>query len=212
MKRFLQTIAKAWSIVLYPLFIPTYGMTLFCMVYSSHWMQLTAKWWAVLIGSTFVMTCVIPMSAIGILMRQRIVKNWYIEAAQERTTPYIYTLLSFGFWCVMLLRLHVPAYLSISAIGATVALLGVTLINLRWKISAHLCALGGLTGGMFGMCLGLEMMPSLWVVGAFLVAALLLMYARLYLNAHTDWQVIAGYGLGLICTFLPVWIKYGWLK
>lgn len=198
--------------MLYPLFIPTYGMALFCLSYSTMCVPLMGKWWAVCIGFTFVMTCLLPLTAIGILMRHHIVKDWYIEAAQERTTPYIYTLLGFGFWCVMLLRLHVPAYISISAIGATVALLAVTLINLRWKISAHLTAIGGLTGGMFSMYLGMGTMPALWVVVVFLIAALLLMYARLYLNAHTQWQVIAGYGLGLLCTFVPTWVVYSCLQ
>ena len=36
-----------------------------------------------------------------------------------------------------------------------------------------------------------------------MVLALLLMYARIYLNAHTPLQVIAGFLLGLVLTLVP---------
>ena len=45
------------------------------------------------------------------------------------------------------------------------------------------------------------------IIGILLVS-LLLMYARLYLNAHTPMQVVCGYILGLICTFIPNLIIY----
>jgi membrane-associated phospholipid phosphatase len=35
-----------------------------------------------------------------------------------------------------------------------------------------------------------------------------LMYARLYLNAHTPMQVVCGFLLGLTTTFLPILIIY----
>jgi membrane-associated phospholipid phosphatase len=36
-----------------------------------------------------------------------------------------------------------------------------------------------------------------------LMLALVLMYARLYLNAHSPLQVVGGFLLGLFCVFLP---------
>jgi len=44
------------------------------------------------------------------------------------------------------------------------------------------------TWGTFALCLGLT---------------LLLMYARLWLHAHTPTQVAIGWLLGLSCTFIP---------
>jgi beta-lactamase regulating signal transducer with metallopeptidase domain len=46
--------------------------------------------------------------------------------------------------------------------------------------------------------------PALWI----LIVSLLLMYARLYLNAHTPLQVVCGYILGIVCTFTPNLIIY----
>ncbi len=211
MQRVLHILAQVWSVLLYPLFIPTYGMLLFCIAFSHGRGMLPAVWWWVCIGSTFVITCFIPLTSILLLMRTKRVKDLYITDAQERTTPYIYTLLCYGFWCVLLFRLHVPLAVSFSAVGATVALLLVLLINLRWKISAHLSAFGGLIGGVMSYYMSIEAMPSVGLGVALLVAALLLMYARLYVEAHTSLQVVSGFLLGLLCTFLPnIFIYYAY--
>lgn len=208
MQRVLHILAQVWSVLLYPLFIPTYGMLFFCIAFSCERGMLPAIWWWVCIGSTFVITCFIPLTSILVLMRTKHIKNLYITDARERTTPYLYTLLCFGFWCVLLFRLHVPLAISLSAVGATGALLAVLLINFRWKISAHLSGFGGLIGGVMSYCLSAGTMPSVWLVVALLMAALLLMYARLYTEAHTSLQVVTGFLLGLLCTFLPNLIVY----
>ena len=85
------------------------------------------------------------------------------------------------------------------------ALLAVTLINHWWKISAHLTGIGGLLGGICSFALHYATLPMGLVVIVLLVA-LILMYARLYLDAHTPLQVVAGFILGILCTFLPTLI------
>ena len=103
----------------------------------------------------------------------------------------------------MFSALRVPTYLLLTAIGATVALILVTIINRWWKISAHLSSLGGLIGGVMSFCLCTGIMPSMWLVICMFVVVLLLMYARLYLDAHTPLQVVCGLLLGLLMTFIP---------
>ena len=100
-----------------------------------------------------------------------------------------------------------PAVWLIVAIGATVALLAVTIINRWWKISAHLTALGGLLGGVMSIALYYSVLPTPLIIGM-LIVSLLLMYARLYLNAHTPWQVVCGYLLGIVLTFIPNLVVY----
>ena len=90
----------------------------------------------------------------------------------------------------------------ICAIGATAALLAVTIINQWWKISAHLTAMGGLFGSICSIALAYSTLPTTLLIIVLLIS-LLLMYARLYLDAHTPMQVICGYLLGIVCTFIP---------
>ncbi len=204
MKQLLTILSKGVSILLYPLFIPTYGMAFFCAAFSVLFLPLPAVYWWVSIVGTLLLTCIIPLTAILLLIRRGSVSDLYIVQSAQRTTPYIYTVCCFAFWCYFLFStLKVPTYLLLTAVGATVALILVTIINRWWKISAHLSSLGGLIGGVMSFCLCTGIMPSIWLVVCVFVVALLLMYARLYLDAHTSLQVVCGLLLGLLMTFLP---------
>jgi membrane-associated phospholipid phosphatase len=101
--------------------------------------------------------------------------------------------------------LQLPIFLLLVALGAIAALLAVTIINRRWKISAHLTGIGGLLGGICSFALNYSVLPLGLIVGV-LAISLMLMYARLYLNAHTPMQVVCGFLLGLLCTFIPTFI------
>ena len=205
----LDSIAKALSIVLYPLFVPTYGIALFCYAYHTQVAPLASVWISVAIVGTFVLTCVLPITSIWILIRRGTVKDMQIENAGERTMPYLYSALGFGFWTYLIVRiLQAPIYLDFIALGATAAILCVALINRRWKISAHLTSMGGLFGGIMTYCLGIGAFPTWGTWCLWLGLSLLLMYARLRLNAHTSAQVCAGWLFGIACTFIPYGIYY----
>ena len=200
-------LANVISVVCYPLFIPTYGVALFCYSYSVQVNPLHWIWILIAVVGTFVLTCALPLSAIGILMLRGKVKDIQIEDSKERTVPFIYSLCGFGFWSYLMNSvLHAPAYIGLTCIGATVAIGLIALINRWWKISAHMTGIGGLFGGLLSYCLGIGAIPTWSTWCTWLIGALVVMYARLRLNAHTGAQVSAGYLLGILCTFLPYYI------
>lgn len=207
MSKVSDIVANVLSVVFYPLFIPTYGMGLLCYAYSRQSVLLPPVWMAVAIVGTFLLTCAIPLSAIWIMIRKGDLKDIQIEDMNDRTVPYIYTLFGFACWCYFLFSIvHAPLSISMVSGGATAAIGLVALINRWWKISAHLTGIGGLVGGVMAYCLGIGTMPT-WGVMAFLFGlSILMMWARLRLNAHTDMQVSAGWLLGLACTFIPYFI------
>jgi len=192
------------SIMLYPLFIPTYGMALFCYAFSQHVMPLPLVWTLVAIIGTFVLTCMLPISAIWILIRRGHVQDLEIANAAQRTIPYLYTTMSFGFWCYLMISvLHAPSYIGCVCIGATIAIGLISIINRYWKISAHLTGTGGLFGGLMSYCVGIGALPTWGTICLWSGISLALMYARIRLNAHTPAQVCAGWLLGIFCSFTP---------
>ena len=204
MRHILDILAQTLSMVLYPLFVPTYGMALFCYGHYTQVGPLDSVWMIVAIVGTFVLTCAIPLSIILYMIHRGNVRDLYMHDAHERTAPYLYTTFGFGFWGYLLIAvLETPAYISVVGVGATLAIGLVTLINRTWKISAHLTAFGGLFGGMLSFCIGIGAIPMWTTLAAWLGLMLLLMYARLWLNAHTPGQVICGMLLGLTCTLVP---------
>ena len=192
-------LAHILSLVVYPLFVPTYGIALFCYAF-----QCPMVWSAVAIIGTVLLTCVLPMTAIGIMIHKGKVKDIQISNAAERTLPYLYSTIGFVFWSYLIGGvLESPLFLTLVAVGATVALGIVTIINRYWKISAHLTGIGGLVGGIMTYCLGIGAIPTWGTLIGWMLLSLVMMFARLRLDAHTPAQVCAGWLIGIACTFIP---------
>ena len=204
MNRVLTILSRILSVICHPLWMPTYGILLFCAAFSLRHGPLPTAYWLIAALGTFVLTAVIPLSVIIIRLIRGRVSSLEIRNAGERTYIYIYTIVCYLFWCYFLLHvLHAPEVLFVISLSATLALLCVTLINLRWKISAHLTGLGGLIGGICAYCFYSSLFPSVGLICGLLGIALLLMYARIYLDAHTPLQVVTGLIFGLTATFIP---------
>ena len=208
MHKLLNILSQALSILLHPMLMPCYGMLLFCFSGQPSITILPRVYIIISLVGTFILTFAIPFILLLFMWKKGYIDSLHIDNSKQRTTPYIYTLICFGFWCYFVgVILKMPAVWLIVAIGATVALLAVTIINRWWKISAHLTALGGLLGGVCSIALYYSAMPTTLII-SLLIISLLLMCARLYLNAHTPWQVVCGYLLGIVLTFIPNLIVY----
>lgn len=184
------------------MFIPTYGMLIYFLALRSVINYPTPL---IIIGlaGTLIFTCLLPLSVVLVMIRRGNLTDIYIRVAKQRTMPYIYSTVCYGFWAYFCSQvMHLPRFIVLTAVGATVVLLIVLLINRTWKISAHLTALGGLFGGMMSFSLSTGISATGSLIGCS-VAALLLMFARVYDESHTPLQVVCGYLLGTMATFLP---------
>lgn len=186
--------------------MPLYGMLLFAAATKKLLPHLPSAYIGVCIGGTTILTLIIPILLLLFMWKKGYIDSLHIHEAKQRTTPYIYTLICYGFWAYFLrATLQLPLFLLLVVVGAMGALLAVTIINHWWKISAHLTGMGGLLGGICSFSLYYSVLPTSLII-IFLTLSLLLMYARLYLNAHTPMQVICGFILGLLSTFIPTLI------
>lgn len=186
--------------------MPLYGILLFCVGAKQLVPLLPSLYIGLCIAGTAVITLLIPIFLLIFMWKRGQIDSLHINNAKQRTTPYIYTLICYGFWAYFLrVTLQLPIFLLLVAIGSMFALLAVTIINHWWKISAHLTGIGGLLGGICSFALSYSVLPF-WLIIIVLLIALMLMYARLYLNAHTPMQVVCGFLLGLLSTFIPTLI------
>ena len=203
-QRILTILSQCVGTLCHPLWMPTYGILLFCAAFGNQHAPLPIAYWLIAALGTLFLTAIIPLSLILFRIKQGTVTSIEIRNAQERTPIYIYTIVCYGFWCWFLLRvLHAPLVLFTIGIGATLALVGILFINRHWKISAHLTGIGGLIGGICAYCLYMSAFPPLGLICLLLLVALIVMYSRIYTDAHTPQQVVAGLLFGLIMTFFP---------
>lgn len=197
MKQFLKVI----SFVFQPLLMPTFGiaMLLFtnlALFYTDIW-----KWFA--LGGTFLFTAILPATPILMMMRKGQIKDLYISKREQRTFPYLFSLLAYIFWTVFMWRvLQVPFFIVAMGIGSVLSIIIITLINMKWKISAHLSGIGGLTGGVFAFCYVMAVNP-VWLMILMLFISALTALSRIELKAHTPAQTLAGFTVGFLMVFLP---------
>ena len=184
-----------------PLLMPTFGIIILLFTHLSDFYTDIWKWFAV--GGTFLFTALLPATPILLMLRKGQIKDLYISKREQRTFPYLFSLMAYTFWTVFLWRvLQMPFFIVAMGIGSIVSIIIITLVNTKWKISAHLSGIGGLTGGVFAYCYVMGVNP-LWLMILLLIFSALTALSRIELKAHTPAQTLAGFVLGFLMVFLP---------
>jgi hypothetical protein len=199
----MRPLAHALSILLHPLLMPvlTLGLAFTLDPHLSYFIEPRSQ--LVILAMVGMMTVVFPLLSIALLWRSGLVSGVTLPLREERTAPYVMTLFYHGMAYYLLRRSELdPATFSL-VIGGMVALLATLLINLRWKISAHMVGIGGLLGALssllvqHGTIAPLELAPFILVAGA-------LGTARLLVSDHTPAQIYVGGAVGFLSTFVCI--------
>ena len=82
----MKKISEILSAVFSPLLVPTYGMVLAAFLTILRMLPSNLLWTA--IGITFVITCLVPVSAIVALYRSGVIKDPALNNRTERFIPY----------------------------------------------------------------------------------------------------------------------------
>lgn len=201
-------IAKIFSTIFSPLLMGTYGILI--AMWLSYLCYSPAKAKLIVTAVTFVATCVLPVIGIFLLSRTGVVKDPMLNERTERTWPYLictagYIATGIYYYCV-----HAPLWLSMFMEGGALALIVLTVVNRRWKISGHATGVGGLCAMIFFlMCSGNSVTDLRWEFVAAVVLAGCVCTSRLILERHTLMQVAAGFLNGFVCVFIPAWFMQG---
>lgn len=187
--------SKLISFVFQPLLMPTlaFFVLLQMPVYFAVVIPAAAK--GMLIGIIFFTTFFLPAAFIFFMIKRGMIGSLYIDARKERTLPYLITIVFFILAWYLLRRIQLSPVYSWLMIGAILLVFSVLIVNLFWKISSHMAAIGALTGLSIGLSYFLGMLFLNLIITSLLVSGFI-GYARLRLNAHTPAQVYAGYLLG----------------
>ena|ERR1035437_6744463 len=197
MKTFFQII----SLVFQPLLIPTYAMLLLINMDLFSLLPMFWQWTAVL--GTIIFTGVLPALPIWLMMKRGEVNDLFISKREERTMPYLFSFLAYVFWALFIWRtLQFPKFMVAMGVGSALSIFIIVFINLKWKISAHVAGMGGLTGAIFGVCYRTAINP-VWLFGIVLAISALVALSRIELKAHTPAQALAGFVVGFVMVFTP---------
>ncbi len=202
----MNKISNILSALFSPLLVPTYGMAMAGTLTILHLLPDSLIWTAV--GITFVITGLIPISAIIAMYRSGFIKDAALNERTERSVPYIITALCYMGCGLFLYKANAPFWLPMFFAGGALACVINTIVNRWWKISAHAAAMGGLVALMFRIVASHYALYNLNIwISAVIILAGLVMTARLYLKRHTLWQVLLGFVNGFLCVYLLSMIR-----
>jgi hypothetical protein len=150
-----------------------------------------------------VTTLLLPLVAIPILIRTKIISSYELSDKNERRIPLLLAALLYLVGAFILQRVDAPVILSLFLNGSSMVILTVAIINWRWKISAYMAGIGSLTGMVLAISLR-WMLNEQIIIAILFLAAGLTGYSRLQNDDHTPAQVYVGYLVGLLINFLLI--------
>ncbi len=195
MKNIANPVAKATSIIFHPLLIPTLGF--FLLFNSGFYFSILP--WSVkkfILLVVFLSTCVLPALSILLLsLNPRFDVN--MEKNTDRVLPIMFSSIFYYAGYLVLQKVPIFPIYNFFMIASILVQIVLLIISLKWKISAHSAAIGGLVGGFFGLSFRLQENPLFMLISLVLIAGMV-GSARLILGKHTSTQVYAGFLIGFI--------------
>ncbi|MCB9335344.1 MAG: hypothetical protein H6586_04295 [Flavobacteriales bacterium] len=200
----MRQLAIFFSFVFHPLLIPALGLIIVfnSNSYVNYAIPLELKQATLLLVT--VTTFVIPSLITLLLLHRNMISSIEMPTSKERILPYGFTIVFYILTIYLLKRAPIPQIIFDFMIGALISVFSAFFINLKWKISAHMIGIGGLSSALICMAFVLNTDLFLFVVLAFFASGLVAS-SRLFLEAHTPKQLIAGYILGASCQIFAIY-------
>ena len=167
-EKYLRISARVLSAIFTPFYVPTVGfLALFLFTYLR---MLPLSYQIVVLGIVYAFTVLLPM--LGIYIYQKI-NGWslrHLGHKEKRIVPYAMTILSYVCCLLLMYRLSIPRSLSGIIVAALMAMIICAVINVWWKISAHMTAIGEFVGGLVSFSFVFYYNPLGWFCFAILLS------------------------------------------
>ena len=191
---------KAWimaariiSLMFTPFYLPLIGIGLmFVFTYMN------ALPWQYKIGVlllAFLFTILLPTLLIRAYRKMQGWTRIQLGQKERRMVPYLISILCY-FLCIEVMKAqHVAFLIHCIVLSALIIQISCVIINMFWKISTHMAAIGGVAGGVLAFTHMFIYNPVWWLCIVFLLAGL---------RQHTLAQVVAGFGVGFLGASLGI--------
>ncbi|WP_162427957.1 hypothetical protein [Pontibacter pudoricolor] len=194
-----RSLAKALSVVLHPLLLPTYlfAFILYYLPAPTLSLPMQSRW--IVLGMIFFTTFIIPGLGAYTMVRSGQLDSMEMERREQRRLPLLFTSLCYGITTYLLYR--EPAFDEIFYFIMAIITASVLLtygISLFWKVSAHSVGVGGALGLLLLLSRLVPDVPMLLPISLSIILTGAVLSARLALDAHTPAEVYTGFGSGLL--------------
>lgn len=194
--------AKLFSFLFHPLLLPAVGIiVLFNSGSILDYLPFEAK--KIILIIVFISTAILPLTFVPFYIFQKIIKNIYMDNNKERLIPFFITSVLYFFAYYLLVRLGAPVTINVFILASAIAVFVLFLLSIKWKVSAHMLGIGGLTGALIAISFRLDINLIYFILAAIIVSGTL-GYSRLKLEKHNQFEVYFGWLAGLLVTALVI--------
>lgn len=194
-------VAKIISAIFNPFVVPF--LAFLVLFFCSYLSMLPLTYRLIVLGIVYAFTILLPMIAIFFFRK---INGWGFGAFRDRKkrfVPYLLTIICYVSCLVMMIRIGLPRYMTGIIIATLMAMVICIVVNIKWKISEHMTAIGGVIGGLIAFSFLFNYNPTVWL-SLFILLAGVLGSARIILRHHTLPEVLTGFAVGAVCAILGI--------
>ena len=192
-------VARVTSIVFTPFSIPFLAFLVLFLFSYLRIMPILYK--GIVLGIVYCFTILTPTITIFLFRKINGFARQELSERKKRYVPILLTIISYVFCLLMLRKLNIPWYMTGIIFVSLVISIICILVNLKWKLSEHMAGMGGIIGGLVSFSALFSYNPVVWLC-LFILIAGILGSARIVLGHHTLGEVLSGFVVGLVCSFL----------
>ena len=194
-------VARVLSALFNPFYLPVVGLILLFMF--SYMQQMPTIYKLQVVTVVYLCTALLPTLLIRLYRHYQGWTLWELGTRERRAIPYIIAIVCY-IPCVELMgRLRVPHFMTRVVVAALGIQVICAVINMVWKISTHSAAIGGVAGALIVFSLGFRFNPVWWLCLVIIVGGLV-GTSRMILRQHTLPQVVSGFLLGALISFMTI--------
>ena len=192
-------VARITSIVFTPFSIPFLAFLVLFLFSYLRIMPILYK--GIVLGIVCCFTILTPTITIFLFRKINGFARQELSERKKRYVPILLTIISYVFCLLMMRKLNIPWYMTGIIFVSLVISIICILVNLKWKLSEHMAGMGGIIGGLVSFSALFSYNPVVWLC-LFILIAGILGSARIVLGHHTLGEVLSGFVVGLVCSFL----------
>ena len=192
-------VARITSIVFTPFSIPFLAFLVLFLFSYLRIMPILYK--GIVLGIVYCFTILTPTITIFLFRKINGFARQELSERKKRYVPILLTIISYVFCLLMMRKLNIPWYMTGIIFVSLVISIICILVNLKWKLSEHMAGMGGIIGGLVSFSALFSYNPVVRLC-LFILIAGILGSARIVLGHHTLGEVLSGFVVGLVCSFL----------
>ena len=196
-------LSRILSILFHPFIIPTYS-TIILLLSSSLIVVISPELKLYFIALITLNTLFLPIFILLLMRYTGVIKSLELPTRRNRILPLVVVGMCYVL-CIVLMPASIVSFLINKFLFASIGcIISAFCINLFWKISLHLLAMGCISAMLIYSYMYIYGVP-VWLLIFVIMVTGSLAAARLYVGAHNLRQVTVGYIVGFVVSIIVMY-------